>query len=412
MKNIRNSYILCWTLVAGLAIAGIFSCNKIDNYNGPVSTDKTKPGIITNVRVVNFNGGAYIIYTLPNSPNLLYVQAEYKINDTKSRQTKSSYYSDTIVVNGFARSQDYTVTLYSVSRADVKSDPVTVTVHPATPVYKLIRPTIVLTPDFGGINIRAIDTFKKPVGFILIAYDTATNNLEIQDQHFTSTDTINYSVRGYDSVPRKFGVYVTDEFGNVSDTLIQIIKPLYETRLNKGNFFVYHLPNDTPIGYGWELFYMWDGNTSGTSTGWHTNPGNPLPILCTFGMGIKAKLSRFTVWERTAQFTYGHGNPKDFTVWGSNATAPQDAVMPKVSPVGTVVGDWINLGNYHYPDPPSGLPAGATNAQDEAFVQAGVDFNVPISAPPVKFIRLGVAATWSNGDFAHIIEMSFYGTPQ
>src|SRR5258708_25004031 len=170
MKNIRNNYILCSTAVGSLAIPGIFSCSKIDNYNGPVSTDKTKPGIVTNVRVVNFNGGAYIIYTLPNSPNLLYVQAEYKINDTKSRQTKSSYYSDTITVNGFANIQDYTVTLYSVSRADVKSDPVTVTVHPATPVYKLVRPTIVLSPDFGGVNIKAIDSFKKPVGIILISY--------------------------------------------------------------------------------------------------------------------------------------------------------------------------------------------------------------------------------------------------
>jgi hypothetical protein len=412
MKNIRSNYIMSLVLVASLAAAGLFSCNKVDNYNGPVSTDKTKPGVITNVRVVNFNGGAHIIYTLPNSPNLLYVQAEYKINDKTSRQTKSSYYSDTITVNGFANSQDYPVTLYAVSRADVKSDPVTVTVHPATPVYKLIRPTIIISPDFGGVNIRAIDSFKLAVGIILIAYDTVTNNLEIQDQHFTNTDTINYSVRGYDSVVRKFGVYVTDEFGNVSDTLIQLVKPLYETKLNKGKFFVYHLPNDTPIGYGWELPYLWDGNSDGSSTGWHTNPGNPLPILCTFGLGVKAKLSRFTLWQRTGQYTYSHGNPKDFTVWGSNETAPRDAIMPRFSPVGTVVGDWINLGSYHFPDPPSGLPPGATNAADEAFVAAGVDFNVSISAPAVKFIRLGIADTWSNGDFAHIIEISIYGTPQ
>lgn len=412
MKNILNNYITGLILFSCLAIVGSLSCKKVDNYNGPVSSDKTKPAVVTNIRVVNFNGGAHIIYTLPNSPNLLYVQAEYKINATQSRQTKSSYYSDTITVNGFAGSQEYPVTLYAVSRADVRSDAVTVTVHPETPVYKLIRPSVVISADFGGLNIRAINSLKQPVGFILLAYDLTGNNPEIQDQHYTNADTVNYSVRGYDSLPRKFGIYITDEFGNISDTLIQTVKPLYETRLNKNNFFVYRLNNDTPIGYGWELTNLWNGNTDGGSTGWHTNPGNPLPILCTFGMGIRAKLSRFTLWQRTGVYTYGHGNPKNFTLWGSDVTAPRDAVMPGFSAVGTVVGDWVNLGSYHFPDPPSGLPAGSTNAADEAFVKNGIDFNVPISSPAVKFIRLGIADTWSNGDFAHLIEMSIYGTPQ
>src|SRR5882762_11471082 len=105
-----------------------FSCGGSDNYIHPVSNDTTKPEMVTNVEVDNFNGGAHIVYQLPESENILYVQAEYNIRTDKSRQTKSSYYSDTITVKGFEKSAPYDVTLYTVSRADVKSDPVVITV--------------------------------------------------------------------------------------------------------------------------------------------------------------------------------------------------------------------------------------------------------------------------------------------
>jgi hypothetical protein len=339
------------------------------------------------------------------------VLAQYNINDSKSRQTKSSYYSDTITVGGFEKEADYEVTLYTVSRANVKSDPVVVTVHPETPAYQLVKPTIAISPDFGGVNIQAINTLKQPVGLIMVMYDSTTGQFEVEDQFYTEDDTINYSVRGYPDTETVFGVYVTDQYGNISETVEETLTPLFEQLLDKNKFFVYHLTSDSKIGYGWDLPYLWDNKTDGYSSGWHTEPGGSLPVVCTFGLGVTAKLSRFVLWERPDNYAYGHGNPKNFTLWGSNVASPQDAVLPRYSAVGTVVGDWINLANYHYPDPPSGLPPGSTNAQDAAFVAAGVNFNVPISAPPVKFIRIGVADTWSEGDFAHAMEISMYGNP-
>jgi hypothetical protein len=405
MKKIFK-YTMCFLL-----LAVYWSCKKKDGYNDIVSKDGTRPGVVTNVQVTNFNGGAYITYDLPASGNVLYVQADYKINDVKTRQTKSSYYTDTIIVEGFAKVQDYQVVLHSVSRANVMSDPVTATVHPAMPAYLLIRPSIVLNSDFGGVNIRALNPLKKPIGVIFMAYDSTEGKLMIQDQHYTSVDTINYSVRGYAAVPRQFGVYITDQFGNVSDTLIQTITPLFETQLNKSLFFTYHLTSDSPIGYGWELPYLWDGKTDGNSAGWHTNPGGIQPMVATFGIGVTAKLSRFVMWERPNEFTYGHGNPKDFSIWTSSVAAPADVHLPAFAPVGTVLGDWINTGNFKFPDPPSGLQPGFTNAADMAFVAAGVNFNFPSNGPDVKFVRVCVADTWSGGDFAHIMEMSFYGKP-
>lgn len=386
------------------------SCKKSDGYNEPISTDKTKPGIITNVKIDNFNGGARLTYTLPQGSNLLYVLAKYTIRNGVNRETKSSYYTDTIVVDGFAKKQEYDVTLYAVSRANVMSDPVTVKVHPDTPYYQLIAKTIKTSPDFGGINVTSLNKDRQPIGMILLALDPKTNDLEIADQNYTNKDSINYSARGYGSTPRKFGVYVADRFGNNSDTTIVTITPFPETLMAKNKFFTYRLNSDADLytDGGWAVDRLWDGNTG--EPGWHTNASSKgMPAIVTFGMGVKAKLSRFILWNRGGQYAYSHGNAKVFSLWGSDKDAPQDAKLPLSSAVGTVIGDWRNLGNYKFPDPPSGLAAGAANPADRAYVEAGVNFNVPLTSPAVKFLRLSVSETWSGGQFAHALELSFYG---
>jgi hypothetical protein len=100
--------------------------------------------------------GARITYKLPNSKNLLYVLANYKINDTRTRETKASYYTDTILVDGFSREKEYEVTLYAVSRANIKSDPVVVKVNPKVPNYLMINTNLDITADFGGVNFYGL----------------------------------------------------------------------------------------------------------------------------------------------------------------------------------------------------------------------------------------------------------------
>jgi hypothetical protein len=405
----RPMQILFCMLLA--SVTCLLSCQKSDKYIFPDSADKTKPGIVTNVKVRNFNGGAVLTYTLPGSENLLYVEADYKINDKTVRQTKSSYFLDTLRVEGFQKSQDYTVTLHAVTRANVQSDPVVVTVHPDTPYYQLIRKSLTIAPDFGGININALNRGQRAISVNMVAIDPVTKKFEIQDQHYTSVDTIDYSVRGYAAAPAKFGVYVSDQFGNVSDTSIVTLTPLFEQLLDKSKFFTYLTPSDATIGYGWELPNLWNGLTTetGGSIGWHTTaPPNKL-LQCTFGVGQTYKLSHFVMWARPSA-SYGYGNPRDFTIWGSAKDNPADAITPGGSAVGTIVGDWVVLGNYHFPNPPSGLLPGQTNAADAAFIAAGVSFDVPFNSPAVKYIRLDVKDTWGGVYYTHLMELSFYGS--
>ena len=409
MKIIKKYSLLLFT---GLVMISMFSCKRNDGFsNTPTSTDKTKPGIITNVKIDNFNGGANITYDLPNSDNILYVLAKYTIRDKVSRETKASYYKDTVVVNGFAKSQDYQVTLYVVTRAEVMSDPVTVTVHPDIPVYELVKPSASISPDFGGVNVKALNPLKKSIGIIVTAFSDVTKTMEVEEQHYTKADTINFSVRGFSTAARDFGVYVTDEWGNISDTLKVNLNPLPEVLLDKSKFFVNTIPSDDALyeGGGWTVDKLWDGLL--TDPGWHTNSNSTPPFTCTFGVGKTYKFSRFNMWGRKG-YEYGHGNPKDFSFWGSNKDQPADAVLPVSAPVGTVIGDWTNMGNFSWPPPPSGLPAISPNQSDKDFFNQGVGFNFPFDAPSVKFIRLSVARTWEGGTLCHVLEISFYGNPQ
>lgn len=403
-----------------LIILLIASCKKMDGYNDIASTDKTKPGVVTNVNVVNFNGGAYITYTLPKSENILYVQAEYKINDNTDRQTKSSYYSDSITVSGFAESKEYEVILHTVSRADVSSDPVVVKVHPDTPPYLLARPTVDMQRDFGGVRISVLNKGKANLGIITILPDQS-KKYQIISQNYTNKDTIQYSLHGFDTIPQNFGVYVTDQWGNISDTLFSTITPIYEAQMDKSMFRNYSLGTDAKTGFGWVIENLWNNNTG--SPGYHTEqPIQPLvwPAVITFDMGKAARLSRYTIWNRgidgSGNWLWQAGAPQTWVLWGREDT-PVDETMPDADhlpPVGGMTPKgWINLGFYTAPAKPSGLPNPQYTNADLATWNNGFSYNFDLALPRVRYLRFECVSNMAQTNtFFNITELTFWGDPR
>jgi len=168
---------------------------------------------------------------------------------------------------------------------------------------------------------------------------------------------------------------------------------------------VYNLTSDAPIGYGWDLKYFFDGSLN--DPGWHTTGASA--AAATFGIGPSAKISRFVLWNRLANMLSDQ-NPKSITIWGSNQDQPSDAVLPRNSQPGDVVGDWINMGNFNYPVPPSGLPGSQANSSDNAFAAQGINFRMPSAAPTIKYIRFMVNQTWGGLNYANAMEISLYGS--
>ncbi len=287
------------------------------------------------------------------------------------------------------------------------SDPVVVKVHPKTPNYILINSGLDITPDFGGASFFGPNVNKAPVAVHLLVYNETTKVYDEQEPEYVSTATIDLAIHDLTPTPHKVGVYTTDRFGNVSETIYKTITPLFETLLDKSKFYTYHLASDATIGYGWEFRYFFDGNTG--EPGWHT-VSSPRSIG-TFGLGVSAKISRFMVWQRGPGY-YTYQNTKDFTIWGSTKDAPADVNLPLGTSEGTVAGDWVNMGNFSFPNPPSGLPANQANAADNEFVSKGVNFRMPRIAPAVKFIRYECRRTWGGLDYVNALEISLYGDPR
>lgn len=385
-----------------LAVAGIYACSKTDfNKQEPIENDGVKPGIVTNVKVENNAGGAVITYSLPGDADLQYVLAEYNINSTTVRQAKTSRFSDTIRVDGFNKAGTYDVRLYAVDKSENRSDVVIAKVNPSTPPYRLIRNTLTLKEDFGGISIAFANPDEAKVAAVIITKD-ANGEFAPVETFYTQSKNGLFSARGYDPTPRVFGVYIKDRWNNNSDTLFKTVTPLFEKMLDKSKFKQYKLPNDQPAAYNWEMPYMWDGKTD--EPGFHTLQGAlPRPHRFTFDLGVVAKLSRFKILQRfNYNFGYNHGNPRSWIMWGT-------ASLP--DPSGSWDG-WTKLMDCESIKP-SGLPLGQTTNEDLEYAKGtdglGEEFKFPITAPPVRYIRMEILKNWGGTDFFHAIEITFWG---
>jgi len=399
MKSITQ-YLLSFII----AVAFFSACTKADlNSHGPIENDNTKQGPVSNVKVVNKPGAATLTYTLPKDQDLQYVLAEYAINNTVTRQAKSSRYTDTVNVDGFEKAGEYTVTLYAVDKGENKSDPVSVKINPTTPPYRLIASTLKITDDFGGVNVIFSNPGEDKIALVIVTKDN-NNEFTPVETFYTQIKDGSYSVRGYDTAARVFGAYIKDRWNNNSDTLYATVHPMAEKLLDKTKFRQYKLPNDQPSAWGWEMPYLWDGKLE--EPGFHTLQGaEPHPHRFTFDMGVVAKLSRFKILQRKGDWLYTHGNPRYWNLWGTAST-------PDAS------GSWDGwtLLKYCESKKPSGLPLGQTTDEDRAYALGtdglGEEFVFPLSAPPVRYIRLELIQNWSGTDFFHALEITFWGNPQ
>jgi hypothetical protein len=69
---------------------------------------------VTNPQVENLNGGAKISYVLPADDDLFGVKAVYSLNDGKVRESFASASRDSIILESYGTTGQYTVTLYAI----------------------------------------------------------------------------------------------------------------------------------------------------------------------------------------------------------------------------------------------------------------------------------------------------------
>lgn len=400
MKTNSNLYILILSIISIFIFAG---CQEEDALT-PLENNSTPPGKVTNVTVQNLSGSAKLTYTLPKDQDLLYVKAVYKLKSGTQRIIKSSYYNNSIIVDGFADTKDYEITLYAVNRSEVASEPVVVTIRPLeNPIWDVYR-SLQILPDFGGVRITADNASKANIAIEIIKKNDKGEWEPFLPYIYSSTKQISQTTRGLDTIPQSFGVMVRDQFLNYSDTVYGTITPLYEEMMAKSLFKEMHLPGDAiiqTVTSGMKL--LWDGDINHFSARMLTDVADSKPQFITFDMGQTAKLSRIKVWNYSEfmsdgnhQFYY-RGQMRFFEIWGSQNPSSDGSWD-----------NWVKLGTFENIKP-SGLPYGQTSTEDWDTAIAGFDYEFDPSAPKVRYLRIKSLENWMGTTWFEILEVSLYG---
>jgi hypothetical protein len=398
------NYIIKKLLITITAIITIMACGK-QMAKEPISDDPTIPAMVSNVKVENRSGKAKLMYTVPYDQTLLYVQAEYTLTSGEPATKKASYYEDSLILDGFADTLEHEISLYSVSRSGIKSDPVIVKVKPLEASIFQVMKSLKVENAFGGFNISAINLTGENIGIVVLTKNVfkefeENNNLSV----FTNEKTILSKIRNMDTTTVRIGFFVKDRWGNKTDTIYRDITPIYEAQLAPVNFRVVAMPNDAPqVTNGARLEYAWDGRLGWPYTSFtDQSKGGNVPHMVTFDMGVTARLSR--VWIRPfpeGTRYYYLSTMKRFEIYG--ATNPTSD--------GSLDNSWTLLGSYEVIKP-SGLPYGNDNALDQATASAGFNYEISLSAPRVKFLRIRCLENFAGGTAQNINEINVYGDPR
>src|SRR5690606_32559078 len=245
-------------LIVAVVMLSIVGCEEYGN--APFVDSGNTPGPISNIEVENLPGGAKITYSLPDDPEVLYVEAVYNTKGKGNQVVKSSVYKNHLYLDGFFDSGERIVKLYIVNRSQNKSDPIEVIVNPLeAPIHAVFR-SLKVNEDFGGVNIKLHnETGNEYVIYTLLKDSVGQWNT--YDRRYTGMEEINYSVHGLPAEELEFAFLVRDEWQNYSDTVFKTLTPIFEEELDKSLWRAHPLDNDAykPLYSNRDPDLMWDG---------------------------------------------------------------------------------------------------------------------------------------------------------
>jgi len=379
--------------LAALAILLAAGACKRDEA-GPVEKDGTPPGAVRNLTVENLHGAARISFELPGDKDLQYIKARYTAPGGTVRETRVSRFNRSLVMEGFGDTNAYTVTLFAVDKSENVSAPTEITVKPLEPPIWIVRRTLGIIPDFGGVNVSFENEEEKDLAIVVLSIDSL-GQFSPRATQYTKLKKGDFSTRNMPNKPTRFGVYVRDRWGNLSDTLLTELTPLFEEQLDRTKMNGVVLPGDAPIGHLGSIAGLFDGDTQAGF--YHSSDDARMPQWFTYDMGVTAKLSRL-VWFMRPGFFFSLHNPREVEIWGSNAPNPN----------GSFDDSWVLLARSTQIKP-SGLPEGQLSQADQEAALLGHTVSFPVNSPKVRYIRFKTLKNWSNGTYVNFHEIKMFG---
>lgn len=386
-------------MIIGLLVFG--SCSD-DTKRGLAATDNIPPQVPVVTEIENINGASIIHYAVPKDKDLLCVEATYQINGVQ-RYAKASAYENKLKVEGFGKAGEYEITLKSMDKSRNESAPVQVKVNPLVSPVELIYESLQVSASFGGIRATWKNETESNIIVSMSLQDSLGDWRTLENFYSSQLEGL-ATLRGLDTIPQHIGVTIRDRWDNYSDRKEDVFKPLFEQELDKAKFReLTALPGGAKGHSTYPIRYIWDGNTVGTGdTGFYHGEINDIGKFLIFDLGVKAKISRFKMYQRTNAdaFLYSHNNLKRYTIYGC------DEITADMRESGSLDG-WTKIMEVLC-HKPSGDTGKVTN-EDKEYILNGDEHEIPLDAPAFRVVRIEMQENWSGGTIPQIAEMTFWG---
>lgn len=385
-------------IISGVILTG---CSGDYDEHVPLNSDEETPSQVKDVKIKEISGGAVLSYKIPEGENVSYVLASYERENGTKVQAKSSYYKNSIEIEGFSTTENQTVELQSVTKGEKKSEPLSVEFKPLMPSYISVYKSLKANATFGGVHVEFDNDSEDNIRLTVL--NESSGEFSTVQNFYTKTKHGNFSVRGFDTTLTKFGFVVRDQWNNISDTLFAEVSPLHEEQIDRTNIDPVHLPTDTYEAHDWGLASIegaFDGHYDDNppDRAFHTIPGTGMPQWFTFDLGSRWELSRLKLYMRSED-AYEGPNVKDFEIWGSNDPNPDGSWD-----------SWTLIDEFDG-EIPSGEDA---PTQDDIIIGAeeGHGFEFSPGSSAYRYLRFKTNATWGGVDMITIAELELWGNKE
>jgi hypothetical protein len=338
-------------------------------------------------------------------------------------------HTNSISIEGFHRSGKVKARLYKVNRREERSAPIEFEFEPLESLIDIALNSWNFLPAFGGIIATWHNPYMTELGVRLMKEDEEEDNqLVTTEMYFSVTENEQHSFRGYDAVEANFAVVFEDKWGNISDTIKFTTTPLFETLIKKPYAdFRSTIPYDNISNYtNRNTGMLWDNVVNTSSHGWLTAAGNS-GLSITFDMLQIVKLSRIVIHGYHVNSPYTQANITEYEAWGIDeidydklndraywldslsvaegriSGVPSGTQLPER----TFKDDWQYLGYYS-------IPIYTETTQIQALARDGAEYEMPLDAKPVRYIRffvraIAMAKPPPATNYFSMSEITFYG---
>lgn len=369
-------------LIALACSLGMLSCSE--SYLGieQVKTDDTSPEKLTVDQVIAKSGALEIHFSLPQgNPNIAQVVATYFNKQGEEVEFKVSRYSSSILVEGLTGTEVVDVKLVCMDASGNVSEEVMVSKAPLLSPVEHALNSMTVIPAFGGVKVEWENLVANPFIIHVLTEDTlqvgVATLVEDPTKAIYTSDSLNTVayVRQYPSEEKTFGFTISDKWGNRTDTLITLLKPIKEEEIDYSlvkevSFFnptfyagsrdygTYGVNASTGIqndgnahGGNYRPQTLFNGSTTGNQFYGYKfvkNLSDPDPTnrevvhdyYVTFDLNMDVQLSRVKIFPRTALvYTYTRSSVKRFKIWGTNDANSQR--WSKFPETWTLIGEYV-----------------------------------------------------------------------